>query len=243
MLEAAYERSMYYSPSNFRNNFYHFPMTFSLEHLMREPTLPTDDPAPVLILLHGLGSNEQDLFSFAPHLDPRYRILSVRAPRAYAYQGFAWFDISFGQGIPQPNQPQMVDSQQRLLVFLDEVRQAYRPSRIYLAGFSQGAIMSYAISLTQPTLVSGVLAMSGYIIRTHDLPTIASDSLKDLPIFATHGLHDQILPVFLGRSSREYLQSLQLNHFTYQEYPMAHEVSSACFGDCARWLSQQVADL
>ena len=218
-------------------------MTFSLEHLTRPPLLSTSDSAPVLVLLHGLGSNEQDLFSFAPHLDPRYRVLSVRAPRPYAYRGFAWFDINFGQGTPQPDQLQMADSKQRLLTFLDEVQKAYHPPRIYLAGFSQGSIMSYAISLTQPTLVSGVLAMSGYVIRTSDLPTVATDSLKNLPIFATHGLHDRVLPVFLGRSTRDYLQSLRLNHFTYQEYPMAHEVSPACFEDCQRWLSQQIADL
>ena len=218
-------------------------MTFSLEHLTRPPLLSTSDSAPVLVLLHGLGSNEQDLFSFAPHLDPRYRVLSVRAPRPYAYRGFAWFDINFGQGTPQPDQLQMADSKQRLLTFLDEVQKAYHPPRIYLAGFSQGSIMSYAISLTQPTLVSGVLAMSGYVIRTSDLPTVATDSLKNLPIFATHGLHDRVLPVFLGRSTRDYLQSLRLNHFTYQEYPMAHEVSPACFEDCQRWLSQQIAEL
>ena len=218
-------------------------MTFSLEHLTREPTLATDAPAPVLILLHGLGSNEQDLFSFAPHLDPRYRVLSVRAPRPYAYRGFAWFNINFGQGIPEPDQLQMVDSQERLLAFVNEVRRAYHPPRIYLAGFSQGAIMSYSISLAQPTLVSGVLAMSGYVIRTGALPAVATDSLRNLPIFATHGLHDQVLPVFLGRSTRNYLQSLQLNHFTYREYPMAHEVSPACFEDCTQWLSQQIADL
>ena len=217
-------------------------MTFSLEYLERKPTQPSADSAPLLILLHGLGSNEQDLFSFAPHLDARYRILSVRAPRTYAYRGFAWFDIDFSQGMPQPHRAQMADAQQRLLSFLDEVREAYHPPRIYLAGFSQGAIMSYSIALTQPDLVSGVLAMSGYVIKDNTLPTAASASLKALPMFATHGLYDRVLPVFLARSTRDYFQSLQLN-FTYREYPVAHEVSPACFEDCKNWLSQQVADL
>ena len=217
-------------------------MTFSLKYLEREPTQQSTNSAPLLILLHGLGSNEQDLFSFAPHLDPKLRVLSVRAPRTYAYRGFAWFDIDFSRKVPQPNQVQMGESRQQLLSFLSEVRECFRPPRIYLGGFSQGAIMSYSIALMQPDLLSGVLAMSGYIIKDSSLPTTASAPLKDLPIFATHGLYDHVLPVFLGRSTRDYLQSLQLN-VTYREYPMAHEVSPTCFEDCRDWLSQQIANL
>ena len=217
-------------------------MTPSLEYIQREPTTPATDPAPVLILLHGLGSNEQDLFSFAPYLDPRYHILSVRAPRPYAYQGFAWFDIDFSQGVPQPHRTQMAESQQRLLSFIEEVRHLYHPPRIYLAGFSQGAIMGYSIALAQPALLSGLLAMSGYVIKDSTLPTAASATLRELPILVTHGVHDLVLPVFLGRNTRDYLQSLQLN-FVYREYPMAHEVNPACFADCKVWLSKQVADL
>lgn len=203
---------------------------------------PVDGPAPLLILLHGLGSNENDLFSFAPHLDPRYRILSVRAPRSYTYGGYAWFDIMFDQALPRPNAGQLAEARQTVVAFLKEVQEAYRPSRIYLAGFSQGAIMSYLTALAHPTLVSGVLAMSGYIIKTPDLPSVADKTLKALPIFATHGINDRVLPVFLGRTTHQYLQSLQLN-VTYREYPMGHEVSPACFEDCKNWLAQQVADI
>ncbi len=217
-------------------------MNHSLKLVERAPTAQLDGPAPLLILLHGLGSNENDLFSFAPHLDPRYRILSVRAPRSYAYGGFAWFDILFDQPVPRPNAVQLAEARQTLVSFLQEVREAYHPSRIYLAGFSQGAIMSYLTALTHPTLVSGVLAMSGYVIKTPDLPTVADETLKKLPIFATHGINDRVLPVFLGRTTHQYLQSLQLN-VTYREYPMGHEVSAACFEDCRSWLADQVSDI
>ena len=217
-------------------------MTLSLKLVERAPTAQVDGPAPLLILLHGLGSNENDLFSFAPHLDARYRILSVRAPRSYAYGGFAWFDILFDQPLPRPNASQLAEVRQTLIAFLQEVQKVYRPSRIYLAGFSQGAIMSYLIALTHPTLVSGVLAMSGYVIKTLDLPAVADEALKALPIFATHGVNDRVLPVFLGRTTYQYLQSLQLN-VTYREYPMGHQVNAACFEDCRNWLAEQVSDI
>lgn len=217
-------------------------MIHSLKLIERPPTAQLEEPAPLLVLLHGLGSNENDLFSFAPHLDSRYRILSVRAPRPYAYGGFAWFDILFDQALPRPNEGQLAEARQALVTFLQEIKETYRPSRIYLGGFSQGAIMSYLTALTHATLVSGVLAMSGYIIKTPDLPTVANETLKALPIFATHGIHDQVLPIFLGRTAHQYLQSLQLS-VTYREYPMGHEVNQACFEDCRSWLAQQVADI
>lgn len=216
-------------------------MIHSLKFVERAPTTSVVDSAPLLILLHGLGSNENDLFSFAPHLDSRFRILSVRAPRAYAYGGFAWFDILFDQALPRPDVQQMGEARQTFLSFLQEVNEVYRPSRLYLAGFSQGAIMSYLTGLTHPALVSGVLAMSGYVIKTPDLPIVANEALKGLTIFATHGINDRVLPVFLGRSTQQYLNSLQLNA-TYREYPMGHEVSQACFEDCRQWLAQQIAD-
>ena len=217
-------------------------MRTSLEYIEQAPSVLLQDSSPLLLLLHGLGSNEQDLFSFAPHLDPRYRILSVRAPQRYSYGGYAWFDINFGPGAPQPNQVHMEASGKTLLTFIEEVSEQYHPSRIYLGGFSQGAIMSYLTALSNPTLLSGVLGMSGYIHQNDSLPTIASEALQKLPIFATHGVNDQVLPVFLGRSTRDYFQSLHLNYI-YQEYPMGHEVSQACFEDCRNWLAQQVADL
>ena len=217
-------------------------MSTSLVYIEREPSVSLRNSSPLLLLLHGLGSNEQDLFSFAPHLDPRYWVVSVRAPRAYAYGGFAWFDINFGPGLPQPNRVQLVEARKILLSFIEEIKLKYTPSRLYLGGFSQGAIMSYLTALAHPSLVSGVLAMSGYVLRDDTLPSVASEALKALPIFATHGTHDQVLPVFLGRSTRDYLQSLQLN-YTYREYPMGHEVNQACFEDCKNWLAQQVTDL
>ena len=217
-------------------------MIHSLKLVERAPIAQLNGPAPLLVLLHGLGSNENDLFSFAPHLDPRYHILSVRAPRSYAYGGFAWFDILFDQPLPRPNETQLAEARQTLLSFLQEVKEIYHSSRIYLAGFSQGAIMSYLTALTHPTLVSGVLAMSGYVIKTPDLPSVANDTLKALPIFATHGTNDRVLPIFLGRTTHQYLQSLQLN-VTYREYPMGHEVNAVCFEDCRSWLAEQVADI
>ncbi len=215
----------------------------SLHYISQPPRVASKHP-PLLILLHGLGSNEQDLFSFAPQLDPRYLIISVRAPLPYGYGGNAWFTIDFSKGVPQPNIGQVYEARQQFTQFLNEIVQKYQPdpNHIYLAGFSQGAMMSYATALATPEKITGLVAMSGYILQEttpKDNITLAHRQLK---ILATHGTNDSVLPIYLGRSAANYLQQHQFN-YEFKEYVMGHEVNQLCFADVKQWLDQRVDDL
>ncbi len=67
-------------------------MNFSLHHVMRRPETPSENP-PLLILLHGVGSHELDLFSLAPYLDKRFLVLSARAPNTMGPNSYAWFPV------------------------------------------------------------------------------------------------------------------------------------------------------
>jgi len=215
----------------------------SLHYISQPPQVASKHP-PLLILLHGLGSNEQDLFSFAPQLDPRYLIISVRAPLPYGYGGYAWFTIDFSRGVPQPNLGQVYEARQQFTQFLDEIVQKFQPDpeHVYLTGFSQGAMMSYATALATPGKVTGLVAMSGYILKeTAPQSEVTPDHLK-LSILATHGTNDSVLPIFLGRSAADYLQQHQFN-YEFKEYLMGHEVSPPCFADVKQWLDQRVVDL
>ncbi len=215
-------------------------MIFSLNHIKREPLVTSEHKPPLLILLHGLGSNEHDLFAFVPHLDPEFLVLSVQAPISYGFGGYAWFNIDLTSGVPNANIQQVVQARRLLTSFIDEAIETYQPdtNRVYLAGFSQGAIMSYATAFADPEKITGLVAMSGYILKD-TAPQIFSPALKKLKIMATHGLYDQVLPIFLGRASEAFLKSMQLEHI-YQEYPMAHEVNYDCFNDIKHWLSNQI---
>src|SRR5687767_7263740 len=114
----------------------------SLTHLVRAPARPHPMP-PLLLLLHGVGSNEHDLFSLAPQLDDRVLILSVRAPNVRTVGSYAWFNVTFApQGsVIDPQQAER--SRLALIQFIGEATQAYGvdPRQVYLMGFSQGAIM------------------------------------------------------------------------------------------------------
>ena len=219
------------------------PMAFPLQYIKRDPIVSTKGGPPMLILLHGLGSNEQDLFSFAPLLDPKFLILSVRAPLSYGIRGYAWFNLDFSGPLPAANVQQAEQARQLVTDFVQEAIATFgpNPAQVYLAGFSQGAIMSYATAFTSPQYFAGIVGMSGYIMKESTQKFAQAASLKHLKILVTHGTRDQVLPVYLGKMTDQYLQSLSVN-YEYQEYDMGHEVNQACLQRIQTWLSEQVKD-
>jgi len=219
-------------------------MPFSLKHIKKEPGQKIGGKPPMLIMLHGLGSNEQDLFSFAPLLDPKFLIVSVQAPISYGFGGYAWFNIDLTSGIPSANIQQVMHARRLLNSFINEAIDTYDPDldHIYLCGFSQGAIMSYASAFSELSQIRGIVAMSGYILRELTPQVSFRPKLRKLKVLATHGTQDQVLPIFLGRATNDYLRTLQLD-YTYKEYEMAHEVNMDCLNDVKQWLSDQVIEL
>jgi phospholipase/carboxylesterase len=214
--------------------------TLPLVHLVRQPAIEAGTP-PLLLLLHGIGSNEHDLYGLAPFLDQRFLIISVRAPNTLGPGSYAWFDADFTPRGPVINPEQAEASRKTLITLLHEATTAYGadPERVYLMGFSQGAIMSASVALTQPELVAGAVLMSGRILP-EILPLIASnEELTGLPFLVVHGTADMVLPISHGRASREFLSSLPVE-LTYHEYPMGHEVSQESLADVTTWLTEQL---
>jgi phospholipase/carboxylesterase len=209
----------------------------SLVHLVRHPLVEESAP-PLLLLLHGVGSNEHDLFSLAPSLDKRFLIISVRAPNILGPNSYAWFEVSFTPQGPVINPAQAEASRKAMIVFLNEAVAAYGadPKQVYLMGFSQGAIMSASVALTRPDLVVGVVLMSGRILPEVQPLIAVPDKLEGFPFLVVHGIADRVLPISYGRASRQLLSSLPVK-LTYHEYRMGHEVSLESLADVATWLS------
>ncbi len=212
----------------------------SLVHLVHQPILEEDAP-PLLLLLHGIGSNEHDLFALAPFLDERFLIISVRAPNTLEPGSYAWFEANFTPQGPIIDPGQAEASRQALIAFLDEAVTAYGadPKQVYLMGFSQGGIMSASVTLTRPELVAGVVVMSGRILPEIKPLMAPSERLAGLPFLVVHGTADMVLPIPHGRASRQLLSSLPVE-ITYHEYPMGHEISQESLADVTAWLSAQL---
>ena len=216
----------------------------SLTHLVRQPAAPIagGPPPPLLVLLHGVGSNESDLFGLAPYLDRRFLIVSARAPVVMGYGAYGWFNIEFTPAGLVADVAQARASLQQLSVFVGELVETYSadPRRVYLLGFSQGAMMSLSLMLSQPEGIAGVVAMSGRLPSEILAEVRDAGAFAGLPVLVTHGTFDQVLPIENGRAIRDALTALPVA-LTYREYPMAHEVSQESLRDVTAWLTQRLA--
>lgn len=220
-------------------------MEFSLFHL----TAPlkngvsknSEEKPPLLLLLHGYGANEDDLFSLAPYLDERFLIVSVRAPVRLGPMSYAWFNLGFTPEGIVINPDEIETARQTLRKFIDEVTAHYHADRkaVYLMGFSQGAMMSLAVALTFPGAAAAVVAMSGRLLPQTAEQIRDTDALIGLPVFVAHGTRDPLLPVGHGRDICTRLEALPVE-LIYHEYDMAHEVSPEELRDVTRWLAERL---
>jgi len=215
-------------------------MKLSLEYLVREPKIKLDKN-PLLLLLHGYGSNEQDLFSFATELPDEYYIISARAPYSMQYGSYAWYAINFDADQNKfSDNDQAIISRDIVAGFIDELVSNYPidANNVTLIGFSQGTILSYAVALSYPEKVQRVVAMSGYINPEILEKNYLKNSFSNLQLFASHGTADQVIPVEWGRKAKPFLENLGIN-VTYKEYPIGHGVSPQNFYDFKNWLSEK----
>lgn len=197
---------------------------FSLSHRIKKST---QDNPPVIFMLHGYGSDENDLFSFAGELPDKYTVISAKAPYALPGMGNAWYSINFEA--PQgkfSNTEEGIRSRDLVLTFIDECINAYQldKDKVSLLGFSQGGIISYALAMSYPERFDQIIALSAYVDETLFIDNYADRSHQHLRIFATHGTQDPVIPVEWARKNKPFLSRF-IDHIDYSEYPIGHGVN------------------
>lgn len=182
-------------------------------------------------MLHGRGADEHDLFGLKEQLDPRLEIYSLRAPFEFEWGGYAWFDL-FEDGTV--DEKGFTQSQKEIIGFI----RTLKTDRLFLLGFSMGAIMSYSIALSHPGICSGILALSGFappqLEKEYKL-----QQLQDLKIFISHGIIDPVIPISSARSTKTMLDGSNAV-VEYHEYQMAHQINDACLSDLSSWLKKSL---
>ena len=209
----------------------------TLHHLVREPKIKLDKNS-LLLLLHGYGSNEEDLFSFAKELPEEYYVISARAPYDMMYGSYAWYAINFDADENKFSDiGQAQQSRDIIANFIDELVATYSidANNVSLIGFSQGAILGYAVALSYPEKVQRLVAMSGYLNTEIAINDFATNDFSNLKIFASHGTDDQVIPVEWARKSIPVLESFGIP-VVYKEYPVGHGVAPQNFFDFKNWL-------
>ncbi|MBE7634559.1 phospholipase [Tenacibaculum finnmarkense] len=211
-----------------------------LNYIVREPKQATTNP-PLLILLHGYGSNEDDLFSFAQELPDDLLIVSAQAPYQMGGGAFAWYAINFDAVKGKfSDLEQAATSVTKIASFIDKIKEKYNtnPDKTFVLGFSQGAILSYALSLNYPNKVQHVIALSGYI--DENLIKNQQENTKiTTDYYISHGTVDQVIPVDWARKAPVFLEENNLKN-DYSEYNVGHGVAPQNFYSFKTWIENRL---
>ena len=215
------------------------PISAPLEHLVGPPTTVSDAYA-TLVLLHGRGADAQDLMPLVAELGrDDLLILAPQAPYALPGPfgiGYAWYDM---HEIGEPDPASFAPSLGLLRQFLEAAIAGYpvATDRLFLLGFSQGAVMALAVGLAEPKRLAGVIALSGYLPVAVD--AAASADIGRLSVFIGHGNADPLIPVDEGRHARDALTAAGAD-VTYGEYPTAHRIAPAELEDIRTWIDTRL---
>ena len=213
----------------------------NLIHTIYEP--PGAGPHPTILTLHGRGANALDLLGLAPMLCggkflmicPQGPLETPIGPEAV---GYAWYPMSMGG---PPDVDAILDSQKKLLEFLDECTKRYPidPKKLVLLGFSQGGVMAHSLALAHPESFAALATLSTWLPKELVARMKVSEAVQSLPTLVQHGTQDPMIEVNRARDSVEQLRALRVP-LTYREYDMGHEIRPRSLSDLSAWLEEKV---
>ena len=217
---------------------------------MSEPLIlhPAKAEDACVIWLHGLGADRFDFLPVAEALQETLQTTRFVLPQAPTravtinggYEMPSWYDILAMSPARAIDREQLEASAQRIIDLIEEQRAGgIDPSRIFLAGFSQGgAVVLHSTFLKWQGPLGGVLALSTYAPTfTDELELSASQ--QRIPVLCLHGQYDEVVQNAMGRSAYEYLKTRGVT-VTWQEYPMGHEVLPEEIRDIGAWLAERL---
>ena len=209
----------------------------SFDYDLKE-SLSFDKNDKVIIMFHGYGSNKDDLFSFAKFMNPNFLIISVQAPIQMDYNSYCWWSLNLNNGMQlQMNEKEAKNSLNELNRFIGEdlsIKYNFGLNQVYLLGFSQGCMISYALSINFPENYKKVVGLSGKI--PHEIINFNEKfDYSNHNFFCSHGINDQVIPIEVGRESDRWFLEKNIKH-KYLEFESAHGINSENFEQMNLWL-------
>jgi len=194
-------------------------------------------PEGALVLFHGRGADEHDLLPLLDVLDPERRLLgaTARGPLALPPGGAHWYVVR-RVGFPDPDT--FHSTYALVSSWLDGLLAEHdvAPERTVLGGFSQGAVMSYALGLgADRPRPAGIMALSGFL-PVVDGFELDLDGAAGLPVAIGHGTHDPVIGVEFGREARERLTAAGAD-VTWRESPIPHAIDPQFLDELRGWVS------
>lgn len=189
-----------------------------------------DPNAPLVVLLHGRGSNEADIIGLADHLPPGPAYAALRAPIGEG-GGYAWFA---NRGIGRPTAESLAETMAWFRAWLDEVAPDGRP--VVLVGFSGGGAFAGGLILADPDRYVGAGILYATLPFDAGVPT-TSGRLDGLAVLVAHGDTDQVIPRDLLERTWAYLNGDAGSRTTAVRDPGGHGLSAGAVNALAEWLT------
>jgi phospholipase/carboxylesterase len=188
---------------------------------------------PVILLLHGWTGDENSMWVFTSRLPKNHLLIAPRGLYPAPQAGYAWHAAHNGW-------PELEHFQPAIDAFLEFLTPARFPSgdfsELHLVGFSQGAALGYAFTLSHPERVASLSALSGFL-PGGIVVAPSSPRLNGLPVFITHGTQDALVPVVRARQAAE-LFDLAGAKVTYCEHDTGHKLNASCFRGLATFFHE-----
>ena len=212
----------------------------SFDELVHRVRPAAGEPDGALVLLHGRGTSEDDLFPLLDVFDPERRLVGItpRGPLTFPPGGAHWYGV---RQIGYPDPPTFRDTLERLQRWFDAALADHGVpvTRAVLGGFSQGAVMSYALGLgTGRPPPAGILAMSGFMPTVEEFELDLQDR-HDYPVAIYHGAMDAVIGVEWGRQARDRLVDSGAD-VLYREAPAPHTIDPREIPVLAEWVARTV---
>ena len=197
-----------------------------------------DIKSPLIILIHGYGSNEKDLFSLIDYLPKEAYIISLRGPIELFNNSYAWYDIYVDANNKFYDHEGAKKIRDELSKFIDEIikHPNIDSDNITLIGFSQGAILSHAISYSYPEKIKNIMALSGVI---DEKIMKRADSKPKTNIYISHGTNDNMIDYNISRESLNFYKSKDID-FTFESYDQGHGVNEKNLKSLVIWLKEKI---
>ncbi len=211
----------------------------ALIYKVRTANKRTQTP-PVVILLHGMGSNEEDLFHYAHFFPTNYMVVSARAPIDKGNHGYVWFQVEYlPNNSRRVNQQEELKSRQLIRQLIREVTNKYHAdsNNVFLVGFSQGAMMTYSVGLTAPEKIKGIVSMGGKMLDYIQASAKKSLPNKNLKVLIAHGTQDPTMPLNYATDSQRFFTQIGLQS-ELKTYPIPHTVSEDEIKEMVTWIEK-----
>ncbi|WP_185856114.1 alpha/beta hydrolase [Blattabacterium cuenoti] len=218
----------------------HLKNKLSIKHIIKKPVsgnIPT-----LFLMIHGYGSNENDLFSLKKDIPENFFIISIQGIYSIGSNKYSWYNIDFSKKNQFINNiSQAKNAIDKISFFIDEAIEEYQlnKNQVWVCGFSQGAILSYAIALKKTDKVKKVIALSGYLEKCFLPKEINITSFSNLEIFISHGKYDPIIPIDWTKKGFDFLKKKKIISLYYKEYDSGHTLCRSNYQDLINWIKEK----